>query len=341
MAVAPGFDNNLFNGDQKNQKELADLLKDKKHPLLNRAISGLYPTGSTIKPIIAAAALQEKLISPNKKIYCKGKIIIPNKYHPDKPIIKRDWAAHGWTDIKKAIAESCDVYFYTIGGGYKDQTGLGPTKIKKYLDLFNWGSETGIDLPGELNGLIPSPEWKKRVKKTPWWDGDTYNLAIGQGDILITPIQVAVAFAAIANGGTLYQPKIVKEIIDSEKKVFKKIEPAVIRKNFIDPQNLKIVREGMREAVTGENSPLASSTLLKSLPVAVAAKTGTAETSRIGYYNNWIGVFAPYENPQIVLIVMIEDVHGLKPATLSVAREVLDWYFREDFRQEEINRNQN
>jgi len=328
LVNVPSFDNNLFN-KKSDQKSLEKLLKDPQKPFLNRAIAGLYPTGSTVKPLIASAALEEKIISPLKKIHCKGEIVIPNKYNPKRSTIKHDWTIHGWTDMRKAIAESCNVYFYTIGGGYKEQKGLGPSKIKKYLELFGWGDKTGIDLPGESKGLIPSPEWKRKVKKTPWWDGDTYNLAIGQGDILITPIEVAASFVAIANGGTLYRPRVVKEIIDSQKRIIKTIAPEVIRSNFIKPQNLKVVREGMRQAVTGKNSPLASSVLLNSLPVAAAAKTGTAETPKPGYYHNWVTVFAPYDDPQIVLTVMIENVKGLKSAALPVAKEILEWYFKD------------
>ncbi len=328
LVSIPGYDNNLFSkgADKKALEELL-LDKEKKHPFLNRAIAGLYPTGSVIKPLIAAAVLEEKIISPYKKLYCEDKIIIPNKYNPDKYTIKRDWAFHGWTDMRKAIAESSDVYFYTIGGGYKDQEGLGPTKIKKYLQLFGWGEKTGIDLPGEKKGLIPSPQWKKKVKGVFWWDGDTYNLSIGQGDVLATPIQVATSFVPIANGGILYQPRIVKEIVDEKKNIIKEFKPEVIRKDFINPQNLKIVKEGMRWAVTGENSPLASAKILNDLPVPVAAKTGTAETIKEGYFDNWVVVLAPYDKPEIVLLVMMEKIKGLREAVLPVAKEILQWYF--------------
>ncbi|GAG83184.1 unnamed protein product, partial [marine sediment metagenome] len=176
-------------------------------------------------------------------------------------------------------------------------------------------------------GLIPSIEWKKEVKKEPWWDGDTYNLSIGQGDISVTPLQVAAAFVAIANGGTLYKPKSVKQIIDSEKNLIEEISPEILRENFINSENLQIVREGMRRAVTGEGSPYASAVSLNSLPIKAAAKTGTAQTSRPDYYHNWITVFAPYDDPQIVLVIMIENVKGIRAATLPVAKEVLNWYF--------------
>ncbi len=326
LVSIPGYDNNLFSSDS-DQEALKNLLNDPQNPLFNRAISGLYPTGSTVKPLIAAAALEEKIISPTKKINCQGEIIIPHQYDPEIIYVRKDWRVHGLTDMRKAIAESCNVYFYTIGGGYKEQTGLGPTLIKKYLELFGWGSKTGIDVPGEAKGLIPDPAWKKEVKEEDWWDGDTYNLAIGQGDISVSPLQVASAFVAVANNGTLFQPQIVKEIVDSEKNLVEEIKPEILRENFISPENLQAVREGMRQAVTGENSPYASSVLLNSLPAAAAAKTGTAQTALPNYYHNWVTVFAPYDNPQIVLTIMVENVKEGMSVVLPAAKEILEWYF--------------
>ena len=326
LVSVPSFDNNLFNKGI-GSAELEKLFQDPREPLFNRAISGTYLTGSTIKPLIASAALEEKIISPTKKINDdKGYITIPNPWNPDSPTIKKDWTIHGWTDMRKAIAESCNVYFYTIGGGYENQQGLGVVKIKKYLDLFGWESKTGIDLPGEVAGFVPDKEWKKNNLGESWVDGDTYNLSIGQGFIKITPLEVATAFSAIANGGKLLQPQTVKEIIDNDKKVLEESQPKIIRDNFIDPENLAIVREGMRWAVTGENSPHASSVILNSLPVSSAAKTGTAELGN-DHYNNWVTVFAPYDDPQIVLTIVLEDVDKLQAAALPVAKEVLNWYF--------------
>jgi len=326
LVSLPTYDNNLFSKGS-DQQALGDLLIDPKQPLFNRAVSGLYSTGSVIKPLIALAALEEGIISASKKINCQGKIIIPHRYDPEVSTEKQDWRIHGLTDMRKAIAESCNVYFYTIGGGYKDQEGLGPSIIKNYLELFGWGKETGIDLPAEANGLIPFPDWKKEVKEENWWDGDTYNLSIGQGDIKVSPLQVAAAFVSIANKGTLYKPQVVKQIIDKEKNLIEEIRPEVLRENFINPGNLEIVRQGMRMAVTGEGSPYASATLLNSLPVSAAAKTGTAETFRSDYYHNWLAVFAPYDDPEIVLIIMIENVKGLQSAALPAAKQVLQWYF--------------
>ena len=336
LVSLPTFDNNLFNKGT-DPEILEKILTDPLKPLFNRVISGQYPVGSTIKPLIAIAALQEKIISPFKKINCQGKIVVPHKYNPEIVYEYRDWTVHGPTDLKKAIAESCNVYFYTIGGGYGDQEGLGPTRIKKYLKLFGWGQKTKIDLVGETQGFLPDPEWKKSYFKNPidkiWRDGDTYNLSIGQGYISISPLQVALAFSAIANGGTLYKPQIVQKIIEGSidsPKIVKEFKPEILRQNFIDPKNLQIVREGMRWAVTGFNSPHASATLLNDLPVKVAAKTGTAEVWKKGerFYHTWITVFAPYEKPEIVLTIMMEDVKGLSQLTvLPVAKEILSWYF--------------
>ena len=320
----PSYDDNLFaKGILK--EELDKIQNNSASPLFNRALSAQYPTGSTIKPFIASGVLQEKIISPDKKILDNGFIEIRSKYDPSVVYRFSGIEPKGWVDMKKAIAVSSNIYFYTVGGGYGDQQGLGPTRIKKYLQLFGWSEKTGIDIPGEFRGFVPSPEWKRQTKNESWCDGDTYNLSIGQSDLKVTPLQVAAAYSSIANGGILYKPQIVQKIINSSTdspQVVQEFKPEVIRDNFIDEQNLKIVREGMRDGVL-----YGSSATLNSLPVKVASKTGTAETSRKGYYNAWVSAFAPYENPEIVLVITIEDVQGLGAATLPVAKEVLSWYF--------------
>jgi len=327
LVSLPSFDNNLF---QKGADigELQKLLADKQNlkPLFNRAVAGKYLTGSIIKPMIASAALEEKIIPADKKINCQGKIVIPNPWDPSASTTKLDWTAHGWTDMRKAIAESCNVYFYTIGGGYGNQQGLGPSKMKEYLELFGWNKKTGIDLPGEAAGFIPDKNWKKETWGTNWWDGDTYNMAIGQGFLQITPLEVTNALAAVANGGTLFKPQVVYEIVDQNKKVVEKMEPQIFKKDFIDAENLQIVREGMRQTVTGLNSPQASAPDLNYLPVAVAAKTGTAELGN-DRYNNWVTVFAPYENPEIVVTVLVEEGGDGTEAALPAAQQILDYYF--------------
>jgi len=326
LVSLPDYDNNLF---QKNADPVAlsQIFNNPQQPLLNRAIAGLYPTGSTIKPLIASAALQENIISPDKKIYDAGQITVVNKYNPKIVYTYKDLKAHGSVDMRRALAVSCNVYFYTVGGGYKDQKGLGPTLIKKYLELFGWNQKTQIDIPGEKQGLVPSPEWKKEVKKESWKDGDTYHMSIGQGDLAVTPLEVAASFAAIANGGKLFEPQVVQKIITgtiSDPETVQEVSARIIRENFIDPENLQIVREGMRQAVTSSEG---SSYFLNSLPVRVAAKTGTAETGKNNYYDKWINVFAPYENPEIVLTIMVENVQGYQTTLLPAARNILEWYF--------------
>jgi len=211
-----------------------------------------------------------------------------------------------------------------VGGGYCDQQGLGPARIKKYLSFFGWDQKTGIDLPGEFSGFVPDPAWKKATKGQGWYDGDTYNLSIGQSDLQTTPLQVATAYCAIANGGTLYRPQIVNKVMDSSGNTIENFSPDIIRSGFIDLYNLKIIREGMRDGVS---KPYGLSSMLNDLPVHVAAKTGTAEIGYKDKFNLWSSVFAPYDNPQIVLVVTAENVNGLGAVTLPVAHDVLDWYF--------------
>ncbi len=320
----PAYDDNMFSGGIS-QEDYNSIINDSSQPLFNRAIAAKYPTGSTIKPLEASAALQEKIISPDKEINDPGYILIHSQYDPSIVYRYGGVEAHGLVDMRKAIAVSSNIYFYTVGGGYGDQQGLGPQKIKQYLSLFGWDQKTGIDLPGEFSGFIPDPAWKKATKGQSWYDGDTYNLAIGQSDLQTTPLQVATAYCAIANGGTLYRPQIVNKIISNDStKTVQEFNPQVIRSNFIDPQNLEIVREGMRDGV---NKSYGGSSMLNNLPVEVAAKTGTAQIGVANRYNVWSSVFAPYDNPQIVLVITAESVNGLGAVTLPVAHDVLNWYF--------------
>lgn len=324
LVSIPGFDNNLFS-QGISRENLQEILDDPLEPLFNRAVSGEYPTGSTIKPLIASAALQENIIDPDQSIYTEGKIEVPHEYNPEIIYTFLDWKNHGWVDLREAIAVSCNVCFYIYGGGYKELNGLGAQRIKKYLSLFGWGEKTGIDLPQEKEGFLPDPSWKKDVLNESWFIGNTYHLSIGQGYLRITPLQVATAFSAIANNGKLLKPKVVHQIVDTSTnsiQIVETIEPEIIRENFIDNENLKIVREGMREAVT-----YGSSVILNTLPVKAASKTGTAETGKEGYFHNWVTVFAPYDDPEIVLTIVIENVRETQVAALPVAKQVLEWYF--------------
>ena len=337
----PTFDNNLF-ARGITQEEFDELNKDERNPQINRVINGLYPTGSTIKPLIASAALEEGIIEENTQLYCPLNLCLENIYSKEKECFV-DWKFHGLSDIKRALAESINPFFYMIGGGYnrpsfadtrlpKHFVGLGVDKIKEYLEKFGLGQKTGIDLPGEVDGRVPDAEWKEeyfanKVKaQRIWYLGDTYNLSIGQGYLLTTPIQLASAFSAIANKGILYRPKLVDKVINSEKELIKEKASEIISNNFIKQENLDIIKQGMRQSVSASNG---SAFLLNSLPVEVAAKTGTAQIGSKDVYENWIGVFAPYQNPEIVLVVLVEEVPGMQRASLRASKEILDWYFNQ------------
>ncbi|MDO8530358.1 MAG: penicillin-binding protein 2 [bacterium] len=326
MVSYPAFDNNIFS-QGISQADYNELLNDSAQPFFNRVIAAQYPTGSTIKPFIAAGALEEKIISPTKIINDPGYILVHSQNDPNASFRFGGVVPHGDVDMREALAVSSNIYFYTVGGGYGSQKGLGPSGIKKYLDLFGWEEKTGVDIPGEYSGFVPSPEWKMEKKNENWWDGDTYNLSIGQSDLKVTPLHVAHAYSYIANGGTLYKPQIVQKITDSSQKeprIVEEFKPEVIRSNFIDAENLRVIREGMRDGV---QKPYGSSHMLNTLPFSVAGKTGTAETGKAGHYNTWSSNFAPYDNPEIVFVVTIEGVQGLRAASLPVANEVLYWWY--------------
>lgn len=328
LVSLPSFDNNIFNGNIPHDT-YKQLINSKSRPLFNRAISGFYPAGSTIKPFIASAALAENTIDPEYEIDdTLGYISIPNEYDPKITYIYHDWRPQGFVDMRRALAVSANVYFYEIGGGYKNIKGLGIDRIEKYLKLFGFGPPLGIDLPGEIGGLIPNPAWKKKVKNENWYTGDTYNVSIGQGDVIITPLQLATAIASIANGGTLLKPKLVSKITDSNNNVIEEFKPEVIRKNLVDDSKLQIVREGMRDAVT-EGSVY----FLKDLPVKVAGKTGTAQvySNLTKKTNAWFTGFAPYENAEISLAVLLEGAGEGSTAAVPVAKEVFQWYYNQNY----------
>ena len=299
----PGFDNN----------DIVKALSSPNQPLFNRAIAGIYPPGSTIKPLIASGILQEGLVVPNEQLYCQGQISLTDKYNPNVFWTFYDWKAHSTVNIYKAIAESCNVYFYTYGGGYKDIEGLGIERIGKYLKLFGWNEALGIDLPGEKTGLIPNLEWKEKVRGEEWYIGDTYNVSIGQGDISVTPLQLAIATAAVANGGRVLEPQLLENKL-----------PKILKQDFIDEDFLEAVRRGMREAVI-----YGSAKYLYDLPVKAAGKTGTAQVSKTKAPHSWFTVFAPYENPEIVLTILIENGGEGSATAVPVAKEVLTWYFNQ------------
>lgn len=298
----------------KDANTIKNYFSDKRKIFMDRTISGLYTPGSIIKPFLALGALNEKIIDPNKKILSTGSISIPNPYFPDQKSFFKDWKAHGWTNMGEALAVSSDVYFYTIGGGYGGQKGLGILNIEKYTKLFGIGQKTEIDLPDEKSGTIPNPEWKsKNFKGDPWRIGDTYHTAIGQYGFQVTPIEMTRATSAIANRGILVSPHLI--LGDKEKESL--TTNINLQKEYFD-----IVHDGMRQAVT-----YGTAVALNVPYVKVAAKTGTAQLGVAkNRVNSWIIGFFPYENPRYAFTVMMES----GPSTggvgaSSIMRQLLDW----------------
>ena len=275
---------------------ISGYINDKNKPFLNRAISGLYAPGSVVKPFVALAALNEGLISPEKKIFSAGQISIPNPFFPDKKSIFKDWKAHGWVDMRQALAVSSDVYFYEIGGGYQEIRGLGINKIHEYSKKFGLGGKTGIDLEGEAEGTVPSPQVKeKNNPDDPTWRvGDTYISVIGQGYFLTTPIEMAVYASSIANNGKIVVPRLIKN---------ENFYPEVSQKNIgISEEYFKIIKEGMRMAVMEGTAQGLSYPDLK-----IAAKTGTAEVGgKKNFSHSWVIGFYPYENPKYAFAAVLE-----------------------------------
>ena len=316
LVSLPSFDNNLFSG-KISQENYLSLINDPNKPLFNRAISGEYPPGSTIKPIVAIAALSEGIISESTTVNCNGSISIGSYTF-------RDWKNHGpGIDVKKAIAESCDVFFYSIGGGYGNVNGLGIERMARYERLFGLGEKTKIDIPGETNGFIPSKEWKLEKIGEKWYTGNDYHASIGQGFVTSTALQVANSIATIANGGTLYEPRIVSKIIDENQEIIDN-SSVVVRSNFISPQALKIVQEGMRQTVLS-----GSAKSLGDLSINVAGKTGTAQFWSEDKTHAWFVSYAPYENPELAMVVLVEGGGEGSSSAVPVTKEVYKWYFDE------------
>ncbi len=314
LVSLPAFDANRF-ATGLLAADYAALSQDPDRPLFPRAVSGTYPSGSTIKPVIAAAALREGVVGPATVITSSGGIKVGAWFFPD-------WKAggHGPTMLSKAIAESVNTYFYTIGGGYQQFSGLGIDRLVAALRLAGLGQRTGIDLPGEATGLVPTPAWKQATRGEPWYIGDTYHLAIGQGDLLVTPLQVANWTALIANGGTLFRPKLALGSVGPDG-LAAKSTPEVVRRAFSDGGHLTLVRQAMRATVT-----VGSARALADALVPIAGKTGTAEWSDRRPPHGWFTGFAPADAPELVVTVLIEEGGEGSRGAAAVAKEIVNWW---------------
>lgn len=315
MVSYPEFDSETMSS-KKDTIKVKSFLNDPNKPFLNRVIDGLYTPGSIIKPYIALAALNEGVIDPQKQILSTGSISVQNQYYPDLQTIFKDWKAHGYVDMRHAIAVSSDVYFYEIGGGYKDQKGLGISRIEKYLKEFGFGNKIEGDTSSHFfsgaDGVIPNPEWKKiNFDGEAWNLGNTYHTSIGQYGFQVSPIQIARALSSIVNNGVLRDPSIIK---DQTGKIVHQID--------IPPEDFLVIKEGMRlGALKGTGTSL-------NVPyVEAATKSGTAELGASkDKVNSWMTGYFPYKNPRYVFVMLMEkgSVHNLIGAGAAM-REVLDW----------------
>jgi penicillin-binding protein 2 len=287
---------------------LVPSLNDPNLPLFDRVISGTFNPGSVFKPVVAIAALEEGVIDKNFLFNDPGVITVNNFSY-------RNWyyteygRVEGQINLVRAIARSTDTFFYTIGGM------VGPDAIAKWADAFGLNKPTGVDLPGEAQGLIPTPGWKEAVKKESWYLGNTYHMAIGQGDVSVTPIELNTYIAAVADGGKICQPTF---LLNSS---------PVCHQINVSQDNLNLVKEGMKEAcATGGTGYTFFDFGQKHNGLLVACKTGTAEVGTSGTPNAWFTVFAPFDKPQVVATVVFEKGGEGSSVAGPVARKIMDYY---------------
>jgi penicillin-binding protein 2 len=339
------------------------LSQDPLKPLLNHAVSAQHPPGSVFKMVAAVGALNEGVVGPEEQVACPGTISIIQKYSPNDPgtpmiYYGYDREGHGMCDFVEAVALSDDIYFYKIGGGFDPDIpdgGLGAWMIKEYAEALGYGQPTGIELPGEVRGLIPDPTWKRINKAENWSTGDTYIMTIGQGYVLATPLQVLVSFAILANDGVYMQPTLIRDILDSQGNVIKAFEPVVKwdvtkdpmidvldednkptgEKKTIEPWVIEYAQEGMRQVVVYGTAKDAMATL----DIPSAGKTGTAEycddvaqekglcQRETWPFHAWYVGYAPYDDPEIVVVAFVYNGGEGASVAAPIVKRVLDAYF--------------
>jgi penicillin-binding protein 2 len=274
--------------------------------------------------------MQDHTINTATTVNDTGALEVPNQYDPNTKYTFRSYepGGEGIVNITKALAVSSNVFFFTVGGGFGNIKGLGVDKLVSYYHHFGLGHKTGIDLPEETAGLVPTPASKKKATGEGWYLGDTYNISVGQGDLRASPLQMAVATAAVANGGTVYKPHFLKEVQDAGGRIVSSASPQVADKDFISPQNLEVIRGAMRQVVVAPYGT-ACCKIEQEVPVAVAAKTGTAETDPNGNRkpHAWFSAFAPYNDPQIVIVVLVTNAGEGAQYAAPAVRETLAWCF--------------
>ena len=318
----PGFDPSLFSG-----KLPADVwqgyLDDKRHPLENKALSGQYPPGSTFKMITALAGLKDNLINESTSINCSGS-------HELGTSIFKCWnkKGHGITNLRKSLRESCDIFYYHLGEK------LGVDKIAAAAQAFKLGSPLGVELLNERAGLIPTAEWKLKRFGKRWFQGETLSVAIGQGAVLLTPIQLASMTATVANEGTIYRPHLVKRIVDADGKTLRETKSEVIGTASFPKESFRLVKQGLLAVV---NEPGGTGAMARQYDVKVAGKTGTSQVVKLRdsnkgtpyqYRDHALFVaFAPFEKPEIAVAVIVEHGEHGGAAAAPIAGKILRAYF--------------
>ncbi len=332
LVSIPGFDNNLF-AHGISAADYSALLSDKHLPLFNRAIAGVYPPGSTVKPMVGLAALEENTVTEKSIIVDRGVLVIPNQYDPSIAYNFYGWKHSGLgpLNIYGAIARSSDIYFYTVAGGHPDSPhikGLGADRLNHYFSNFNIGRPTGIDLIGEKPGVLPTPEWKANYFKgdailSKWYLGDTYHIGIGQGFMLATPLQMAEWTSVIANNGIGMKPRLLDEVTEPGGRTLLRKQPEVLIQKFASDKNIKIIQEAMHQTVL-----YGSARQLNTLPISAAGKTGTSQFDGADPTRThaWFTSYAPFADPEVVVTVLVEAGGEGHIAAEPIAKNILQWW---------------
>jgi len=296
MVSYPYFDPNKFYTDEANQEYLR-LQTDVTFPFLNRTIQSTYPPGSTFKVIMTTAILSDKVLDPNRTFVCTGTVEVGDRIFKCNKL-----TGHGVVNLSRALAQSCNIYYYTAGLEY-----LGIDRIDDYSKRFGLGQITGIDLPGEIAGLVPTPKWKERSLNYPWLGGDTVNTSIGQGYLQVSPIQMANAVAMVSNSGKVFRPHLVKGIVDSVTGELQESVPEVLYESTVTPEVWTQVQNDMRGVISEGTAAV----VITTKSVKIAGKTGTAEDGSKGSSNHsWFVAYGPWDEPdlskRIVVVVQVE-----------------------------------
>ncbi len=308
----PSFDNN----------DPAKYLMTAGNPLFNRAVSGVYSPGSTIKPLVSLAALHEKLVTPEFTVYSPGYLELPNPYDPEKPSKFLDWKPQGLVNMYSALARSSNVYFYVVGGGCTAVTcngvgrsaGLGINRLNEYWKIFGLDKKTGVDMPAEGIGFLPNPEEKEKRTGQPWRIGDTYNVAIGQGDLQVTPVRLLTFFSSLANKGVAVRPHFL----------LSKNAPEVTQDYSSWASEITAVRQGVRDVVA---KPYGTANALYDLPYKTSGKTGSAQIQNNAKTNAFFMGYGPSDDPRIAILVLVEDAKTGSLNAVPIGHDVLKWYY--------------